>query len=194
MAVDRHDGQLVCEDCGKALQRELGASIDWTPLPKPDKVTLAILQNQWGHTATPEKVARLKDWKPEIFAGYVGMCLRGGCQTYQRIIKAFGEEAFRTIVWTNASREAGTTSSCKFDADLQHLDETLRHFKPDVVIVFGKVAEEGLAKWRGSLEYTESVASLAFVEIKSPHPASRFPDVHQQLRDVAARWREVTSG
>lgn len=181
---------LVCKECGVDWEY-LGSYVNWK-VAIPQKVTLAILQNQWGPEATKKKVERLKEMKPEHFATYVGYCLFLGCQTGQRLLKAFGEEACKSIVWTNASREAGTTSSAKFDADIQHLGDTIAHFKPDVVLVFGKVAEAGIEKWVSTLESAETVNRYPFLLGRAPHPAARMPDINQRLSEVAQRWREVT--
>jgi hypothetical protein len=136
-------------------------------------VILAFLQNQWGPSADdPAKAARIAAMSPEIYARWVAMCLFAGCMTGRRIQKAFPEH-WEAIVWSNATRQAGTTATAKFSADLDHMRATLDHFRPEIVLGFGRVATDALKQLRR--ERGE------WVLIEGPHPASRQVDTPRRL-------------
>ncbi len=154
--------------------------------------TLAILQNQWGPKAHdpdyPSRLARLESLTPEAYADHVRRCLAWSrCRTYQRLVKEFGEAAFASISWTNASRNAGATASSKFAPSASHLDATLRALRPDVVIAFGKVAAEGIEAWVRTPEST----SISFELILAPHPVARHSGAGDELRAAVSMWRQA---
>ncbi|RYG31190.1 hypothetical protein EON81_23440 [bacterium] len=149
--------------------------------------TLAILQNQWlGPNVTIAKLARLNAMPIEIHNRWVAMCLFAGCLTGRRLQKAFVSQEINLITWSDASREAGTHSAAKFPADPVHIDELMRHVRPDIVILFGRIADEGFTDW---LQANPDRAPWKI--IRSPHPAARGASTVSSLNDVARDWRQA---
>lgn len=139
---------------------------------------VAFLQNQWFYNARQvepmyrrredQTIEQWWDRRARLNKAY----LFYSCLTGRRLKAAFGEELCDRIIWENVSpRIAGKASEC-FGVDQDHVDAVMAHFKPDVVLLFGKVA-------RGAL-----VCSAEFI-LDGPHPAARHAGVVDELRAVA---------
>lgn len=75
------------------------------------------------------------------------------------------------IIWENVSpRIAGKASEC-FGVDQAHVDAVIDHFKPDVVLSFGRVAHKADVH--------------APFTLTRPHPAARHGGVVDELREMA---------
>jgi hypothetical protein len=158
-------------------------------------VILAFLQNQWfydparmqaiyqRHGNTPEKRA-------ELNATYLFM----GCLTGQRLQGAFGELC-ESMIWENASTLMGDRPSKGDNADPLHMTRCINHFKPDIILVFGKVAQEGLAIIETARDALYSdfriTGAINFRTIIGPHPAARGADVTVQLVRMAHELKGI---
>ncbi len=145
---------------------------------------VAFLQNQWFKN--PERVRCHYERQPdETVEHWRHRCSRlncrylfAGCVTGRRLRDAFGDDLCGQIIWENVSpRIAGKASEC-FGVDQDHVDAVMDHFKPDVVLLFGKVAQGAL------------VCSAAFI-IDGPHPAARHVGVVDDLRAMVEALREL---
>lgn len=138
---------------------------------------VAFLQNQWFYNADRVRAhyARrqgepLEQWWARR-ARWNGRYLFGGCLTGRRLLEAFGEKVCDRIIWENVSpRIANKASEC-FGVDWAHVAEVNLHFKPDIVLLFGKVAQ--------------SAQIQAPQIIRGPHPAARHAGVVDELREMA---------
>jgi hypothetical protein len=152
---------------------------------------IAFLQNAWF----PEKslpavrAAYLRrSHTSESRARLTARYLFYRCPTGKRLKAAFGDLCGR-IIWEEASPEVAGESSGVFPPDPEHIGGVLNHFKPDVVLVFGKVAEAGIA---AAAELTGNRA--APVILVGPHPVARHEKCMAQLRHMADLLRGVVSG
>jgi hypothetical protein len=141
---------------------------------------LAILQNQWFKE--PERVAKMyaREPTPERRAALNRAFLFYKSLTGRRIKAAFGDELCRKIVWEEASKKVAGKSDGVFPADLEHIAAMINHFKPSVVLTFGKVAADGLLK-------TMPILTHEFEIIGGPHPAARHATVMTELHEMAKR-------
>jgi hypothetical protein len=146
---------------------------------------VAFLQNAWWpahkvkyidyaygkHGTTPDGRAKLN-----------AMYLFMGCLTGSRLKTAFGDDLCNEIIWENASKQIATLSSGSFPPDVEHIRSVIDHFKPSAILCFGKHAFSGVVQ----------AERLTMPPFKSsdcyygPHPASRKPDVPQELAKMAA--------
>lgn len=138
---------------------------------------VAFLQNQWFRS--PDKVRGLyqrrddesidQSWRRRVRLNKAYLFL--GCLTGRRLQAAFGEQVCDRIIWENVSpRIAGKASQC-FGVDWAHVAEVNLHFKPDIVLLFGKVAQ--------------SAQIQAPHIIRGPHPAARHFGIVDELREMA---------
>lgn len=138
---------------------------------------VALLQNQWFYNAdrVRGRYARregepIEQWWARR-ARWNGRYLFGGCLTGRRLLKAFGAQVCDGIIWENVSPKiAGKASEC-FGVDQSHVDAVMDHFRPDVVLFFGRVAQKADVH--------------APVMLTGPHPAARHGGVVDELRAMA---------
>jgi hypothetical protein len=93
------------------------------------------------------------------------------CKTGQVLRRCWPEDLIEKCVWENCTREIGSEAASKLPPDRMHIVGVLDHFKPDVVVAFGDVAQK----------------ALEFVGVElvhAPHPAARQGDVAQRLRAI----------
>ena len=119
---------------------------------------VAFLQNQWFKH--PEYWKGLHAKHPDKREEMIARTLFMGCLTGRRLRTVFGEAWSETIVWEEISRMIGGKSNSVFPPSRTHIQGVLDKHEPDVVLVFGRVAERGLAWYDG-------------VKIIGPHPAAR---------------------
>jgi hypothetical protein len=142
---------------------------------------VAFLQNQWFKE--PERVREIYAKRPALREELNKRFLFAGCLTGRRLRKAFGELC-GSIVWEEVSREvAGESSGC-FDPDPSHIGAVINKHKPDIILIFGKVALEGVSL---------APEACGIELITCPHPASRQKDVVEQLQRGADELREALS-
>lgn len=147
---------------------------------------LAILQNQYFKD--PEHVKAIFARHPDKRNDLVRRFLFAGCLTGKRLLQAFGESLCQKIVWEEASKEIGGISSSVFKADAEHIAATILEHKPDIVIVFGKVAQDGLTIAVKSME--SQAIGRWFQVLHCPHPTAR-PNPLLKLREVADKVKQM---
>jgi len=154
-----------------------------------DRRIVAFLQNQWFDR--PEVVQRCYDGH----AGDVYRCCRlteaylfMGCLTGRRLQAAFGGIRDQ-IAWANASPKIGDRSSAAFEPDPQHMAKIVQFFKPEIVIGFGKLAQDGVLQMLPLIK-----DGLGFHVCSAPHPAARHETVTSELAAVAADVRARLRG
>jgi hypothetical protein len=129
---------------------------------------VAILQNQWFKQ--PERVKEFLSRMPQCRESYLAKTLFMGCKTGRVLMDVFDEDWVNSIVWEEASPEIGNHSSSVFPADIAHVKGVMDKHQPQVVLAFGKVAQEAVAgAWSGKV-------------IKAPHPCARGSDTLAQIQ------------
>lgn len=93
--------------------------------------------------------------------------------TGRRLRGAFGELCGR-IVWEEVTTQIGGESRSVFPPDPDHIRRVLAYHKPDAVLVFGKVARDGVVP----IVYREYPNVPV---IPAPHPAARRATVPTKL-------------
>ena len=109
-----------------------------------------------------------------------------GCLTGKRLDTAFepvfGSEWRWRIVWEEAHKDWGAVSNATFGYDVDHMRNVMAQYKPDVVMLFGKVAVDG---FRAAALHEETDKRLVVIE--APHPAARGSNVVENLKRTAAK-------
>lgn len=156
--------------------------------------TVAILQNQWFDN--PQKIQGMYD-------GRLSQCETAGqrieararldhlflfykCLTGRRIKRAFGED-FTKIVWVNASLKIGDRSASKFPHDIPHLIAVIKHYNPQCIMTFGRIAREAYVELHD--KHHQVVASRRW--LCGPHPASRQANIVEEMKLIAKQWRKL---
>ncbi len=141
---------------------------------------LGLLQNSWAHD--PVRVrATLDRQTPYCRRRMIAFMLMRSV-TGKRLRSAFGEWCDR-IVWENASRVIVGRSHESAPADVDHVSEVILDVKPTVILVFGRIAMQGVAKVGGLLN--------GVPQIIGPHPAARGPDTMERLVDMRQVLEQV---
>jgi hypothetical protein len=142
-------------------------------------VVVAFMQNMW--VRDPEKVKASIErmhWmkRDEYRLRLIHYSLFAGCVSGRRLKAAFGEMC-DAIIWEEASPEiAGDPKTICLPVP-RHIQCALEHHNPDIVITFGKLAGDAVAKlWPAKL-------------IRVCHPAARQPDTIQKLKAAADELR-----
>jgi hypothetical protein len=144
---------------------------------------MGILQNSWFYD--PPKIRRMLAYKTDLVERerlrrrLCTYALFAGCKCGRMLREGLGDKLCDAIVWENASKEFGDLSSASFPPDLKHLYSRIREEQPQIVIAFGKVAQEGVDK------VSSGIAQHCAVRIiECPHPTARAADVLPKLRWV----------
>lgn len=152
------------------------------PLHELRPKVLGLLQNEWVYDPPRLKKAMEFSNNPEAFRRrMISYALFAGCKTGRVLVSAFGDTWRQRITWENASKEIGDVASSAFPADVPHIVARIQEELPDVVIAFGKVAQEGMAE-----AIHRNLVENVLV-IRAPHPCARHSTVLEELR--AARRR-----
>jgi hypothetical protein len=144
-------------------------------------VTLGLLQNQWfpaDRVAAKRILFARWSWPMRMRATRGYLELNG--VTGGRLIDAFAER-FDEIQWGNASPEITATPTAKVRPDIQHITALIEHVRPDVILMFGAVARDGIEKYLAE----NQLAPDAFKLISGPHPANRSRTTRFELRRMA---------
>lgn len=144
---------------------------------------VAFLQNVW--VRDPEHVRRsitrgVERYGESFRRRYIARLLFMGCLTGRRIKAAFGEELCRSIVWEEVSREILGDPRIVPAADDAHIQSVLDTLKPGVVVTFGRVAQDAIAR---------TTPRPARHHIIAPHPAARQASVPGALALAAEHLR-----
>ncbi len=135
---------------------------------------VGFLQNAWFKQ--PERLrrhspeTRRRIWLYALYHSYTGKKLR------QHLGAVYDD-----VHWENASPLVATHSTKAYRADYDHIAGVLTDQSPDVVLAFGQIASDALAKcWHGHL-------------LCGPHPAARF-EKDAALSAMAVRLRSFFNG
>jgi len=103
--------------------------------------------------------------------------------TGKAIKEAFGD-LIDTITFDETSLHNGATGSFLFEADVEHMRQSVQTERPSVVICFGKVALEGYRK----LNEFGSIPMIV-----CPHPSELEPpeDKSEMINAAAAYWSSL---
>lgn len=144
------------------------------------KIILAFLQNQYFKD--PEKVKAMLEENPEKRNWYIEKFLFMGCKTGKVLLQTLGPDITSQIIWEEVSKEIGSYASSVFPADEAHILESIALHNPDIIIGFGKIAEDALKKLK-----TEEKIDLSKSIFYAPHPAARQDRVIPDLRRLRHR-------
>lgn len=151
-----------------------------------NKVILAFLQNLWHKE--PERVkeiyARYPSQRNDLIARFLFM----GCLTGRRLMDALKPDLTSRIIWEETSREIGNYASSKFEPDLTHIENAIRKFQPDIILCFGKVAQDSISAVSKIIEFHEPMSSQ-FKIYNCIHPAARGNAV-RDLKQLAERLKK----
>lgn len=139
---------------------------------------LAFLQNQWFRD--PARVKKIYDARPTKRRELNRAFLFAGCLTGRRLRTAFGADLCRQIVWEEISPQVGSKSHHAFPPDHEHIKRVIEEEKPDYILVFGRIAESGVAPHAVGRTY-----------MICPHPAARDADVPERLKTAADHLRDI---
>ena len=152
----------------------------WTP-GGMTMVIVGILQNTWAHD--PERVQTMLDRHSQTDQRKLRTRLLFGSLTGKRLRDAFGALADR-IVWVEAcSKIGGSSDSCP-PPDNAFLRSELAAIRPDVVLLFGRVAQRAF----------RAVGSTDIRAISMPHPAKRGTSARVELNCMAGKIIRMLQG
>lgn len=150
--------------------------------------TMALLQNQYFND--PVRAAKLLqryiEHEPDVGRHqFVADMLFMGCKTGQRILRAFGEDFARSMVFEETSTQMGGHAASSFPIDFAHVISAIHRIKPGVLVTFG-------VKAMAAATHIEVNAILDREKIHvyhAPHPAARHATVEAELAAVAMEVR-----
>lgn len=167
-------------------------------LPVQPPTVVAFLQNMWFRDpARMEKIYARYIEREEPGKGrqrFIRDFLFFGCLTGRRLVQAFaphlGEDFRWQIVWEESAPGFGSYSGANLGYSVPHMRGVLETHKPEIVLLFGKVAQAGFfdsASGIGGLE--RGLDSLDL--IVGPHPAARGETVPNALAEMASKLKEL---
>ncbi len=147
-------------------------------------VVVAFMQNMW--VRNPEKVKAMIARHGEDFRRrFIAYSLFRGCLTGRRLKAAFGVLC-DDIVWEESTREIGGTANSYFPANLDHMIDVARTYKPRIVVTFGAAA------WNAVCDVQEKSSCLDDCQfVRAMHPAARHPDIMGNLNEAADQLRRL---
>ena len=143
---------------------------------------VAFLQNQYFHN--PQKARDLYDRNPELRERLNRQFLFAGCVAGRRLERAFGYDSCQQIIWEEISPEIGGQSNSIFPADQIHINRVISKHQPNIILAFGNPAVTALRKWQSTVAMELPVKPMPIL-LCGPHPTARYPDICQQLADMA---------
>lgn len=155
---------------------------------------LCILQNQWFKD--PERVRQMLARYDESFRrNFIKRALFYGCRTGKVLQAVFGEEWIARMTFEEASRNIGGHSASKFTADPGHIMSVIREVEPDIVLAFGKVAEQAVMglSFGGSAHQFSVGLNKTPIRIYGPHPTARGGDTLARLFVMRKRLEQELS-
>lgn len=147
---------------------------------------LCILQNQW--VKDPERVRKMLANRDESFRrSFIKHALFAGCRTGKMLMEIFGPKWIPEMVFEEASRDIGAHSASKFKHDPGHILKVVREVEPDVILAFGKVAEDAVASVMWGRQGNGSPT-----RIYGPHPTARGGDTFFRLQKMRYRLEAIS--
>lgn len=107
--------------------------------------------------------------------------------TGRALRRALGEELFARIHWDNANPLHGDTRDARLPPDIAHMMNTIRAQDPDVVLLFGRQAQDGFEMM---LHHPTMKYFIGFTVLRAPHPMARGSAI-EHLRDIARDLRAM---
>lgn len=147
-------------------------------------VILAFLQNMWFKD--PDKARAVFARNPTRRNQLIGTYLFMGCLTGRRLEAVFGDICDE-IIWEEISPDIGGKSSTAFPADPLHIKASIVLHNPNVILVFGKIAEDAIRNGDCIPELYQPITV-----IYGPHPAARSGAI-EGLRQVKKSLDELIS-
>lgn len=172
----------------------------WPHGPKEHKCketmkVLAFLQNMWFKD--PERanllLQRYEKHHNDDGCGrerFIRDMLFLRCLTGKRLQAAFTWDVCAEIIWEESSKDMGGHSAAKFAADPEHMKAVIEKHKPDVIMVFGKVAYDGIMLLKQYPTIDAYLQAIGGVMV-GPHPAARGGNVVKELASMATRLANV---
>lgn len=148
-------------------------------------VILAFLQNMW--VKNPESSKKTLKRNPKIWNRMVKSYLFTGCVTGSRIKKAFGEDLAFEIIYDECTKELADNPKTICKPDPKHILDTITAIQPDIIIMFGQIAQNAVGKVIAETHCITKHTELH--SFKAPHPAARQPDTLSKLMDIAEKVR-----
>jgi hypothetical protein len=152
---------------------------------------VAFLQNMWFKDPERMKAQLAGTFKGDR-AEFIRTWLFWSCLTGKRLRNAFGEELCDAITWEEASAEIGGRSSSAFPADPAHMRDVIERHRPNVVMAFGKIAQEGFFAVMSNAPLLGPRYPIHL--IVAPHPAARHGSVVRELASAAAELGTILAG
>lgn len=142
---------------------------------------LGILQCQYFNN--PAHVRRMLQLNPghDYRARFTKRTLFMGGKSGKMLMEHLGEDFCNATVWGEASPEIGGHHSACFPPDPAYVRSMVEFHRPEVVVAFGKVAEE-------AAKMAANNAQLPFWAVL--HPASRNPHKVIASFDAMLSWYE----
>jgi hypothetical protein len=111
------------------------------------KVTImAFMQNPWFPYGTEKGIIDRYRTNQEFHRRLLSESMSG-----QRLLMAFGREWFERIWWDNVAPEAADEPRKKTPVDMKHVEAMIQIVKPDLILTFGKMAQEALDTSAGAI-------------------------------------------
>lgn len=149
---------------------------------------LAFMQCMWvrdpkGVANTLSRRADDADFQKRLWRRMVSYSLFAGCLSGRRLKTAY-PSLWDKIIWDESTKQIGGESSACFPPDLEHIRRTIADVEPRVIITFGQVASEAVARVLAQSDENMNIHQ----HFRSVHPAARGADTQESLIRTA---REV---
>lgn len=145
---------------------------------------LCILQNQWFKD--PERVKKMLEGRDETFRrAFIKRALFHSCRTGKVLQQVFGDAWIDQMTFEEASREIGDHSASKFKHDPGHILKVVREVAPDLILAFGKVAEDAVSAVMWGCKSP--------TRIYGPHPTARGDDTIFRLQAMRKRLEAIAT-
>ncbi len=102
---------------------------------------LAFMQNQWFEPGTAREIVDRYRTDQEFHRQLLARTMSGG-----RLVNAFGPKMYEHIWWDNVAPEAAVEAAGETDLDMSHVELLIEAQHPDLIITFGKLAEDAMEK------------------------------------------------
>jgi hypothetical protein len=151
-----------------------------------EPIILAFLQNLW--VKNPEIVYNKLKRNPGSWNRWCKKLLFSGGTTGRRIKEVFGDLA-DNIIWDEVTKEIADNPKIICKPDNEHIINTIERVKPQIIIVFGNVAQKAVSDLsEGNIELRKRLRKNR-IFLAAPHPARRDKNILNNLRSFAEELR-----